>query len=53
MYVCLFACMLVREIYKEKKTRHPTFEWNAVFAERCQKQMKQYFAVREMLPNKI
>lgn len=46
MYVCLFACMLVREVYKEKKkkkkTRHPTFEWDVVFAKKdAQKKKKE------------
>lgn len=58
VYVCPFACMLGREVYKERKknkTGHPTFEWDIVFAERCQKKKKKrsnIFAVREMLPNK-
>lgn len=43
VYVCPFACMLGREVYKERKknkTGHPTFEWDIVFAERCQKKKK-------------
>lgn len=35
--VCLFVCMLGREVYKDKKRkkrkRHPTFEWEVVFAD--------------------
>lgn len=58
-YACLFAYVLGREVYKEKKNnkkktfkKNPTFEWEIVFAQRCQK-IKQYFAVREMLPSKM
>lgn len=58
MYVCLSACvracMLDREVYKEKK--HPTFEWEVVICgelPKTKQKMKQYFAVREMLPNKM
>lgn len=59
MYVCLFVCMLGREVYKDKKnkqkkTGHPTFEWEVVFCREVpKKKKKQYFAVREMLPNKM
>lgn len=53
VYVCLFACVLGREVYKEKKKmRHPTLEWELVFVERCQKNYAIYL-LREMLPNKM
>lgn len=37
VYVCLFACMLGREVNKEKKKTNGTSYFEVVFAERCQK----------------
>lgn len=57
MYVCLSACVraCLIERYTKKKKKHPTFEWEVVFLRKGakNKKMKQYFAVREMLPNKM
>lgn len=48
MCVCLRACLLERytKKRKKKKTRHPTFEWDVVFAKKDaqkKKKKKQYF----------
>lgn len=59
MYVCLFACMLGREVYKEKKKKKK--QDILLLSGRCfcrevpkkTKKQKQYFTVREMLPNKV
>lgn len=47
VYVCLFACMLGREVYKEKKKKkagHPTFEWE-MFLQRGAKKNKKTEAI--------
>lgn len=46
MYVCLFACMLGRKVYKDKKnkqkkTGHPTFEWEVVFCREVPKKKEE------------
>lgn len=50
--VCACVCVCLFIELDKKITRAPSFQWEVVFAERCQK-TEQYFAMREMLPNKM
>lgn len=59
--VCVSVCVHawqrgIQRKEEKKKAGHPTFEWEMFLqrgAKKNKKKQKQYFTVREMLPNKV